>query len=45
MKETHMPMIVDLLDEVISNIENESVIESVKERVQKMMQDFPLFAY
>ena len=45
MKEAHMPMIVDLLDEVIANIENESVIASVSERVQKMMRDFPLFAY
>ncbi|HNW89706.1 MAG TPA: serine hydroxymethyltransferase [Bacteroidales bacterium] len=45
MKEEHMPLIVDLLDEVISNIENETVINSVSERVQKMMRDFPLFAY
>jgi glycine hydroxymethyltransferase len=45
MKEEHMPMIVDLLDEVIANIENEIVITSVSERVQKMMRDFPLFAY
>jgi glycine hydroxymethyltransferase len=40
-----MPIIVDLLDEVIANIENETVIASVGERVQKMMRDFPLFAY
>jgi len=45
MKEEHMPVIVDLLDEVIANIENETVIVSVGERVQKMMRDFPLFAY
>mgnify|MGYP001768511762 CR=1 FL=1 len=32
-------------EEVISNIENETVINSVSERVQKMMRDFPLFAY
>jgi glycine hydroxymethyltransferase len=45
LKENHMPQIVDLIDEVISNIENEKVLESVKSKVHKLMQDFPLFAY
>jgi glycine hydroxymethyltransferase len=45
LKEEHMPIIVDLIDEVISDIENEKVIESVKARVHTMMKDFPLFAY
>ncbi|HNW70992.1 MAG TPA: serine hydroxymethyltransferase, partial [Bacteroidales bacterium] len=45
MKEEHMPLIVDMLDEVIANFENETVIASVGDRVQKMMRDFPLFAY
>jgi len=45
LKEEHMPVIVDMIDEVISNIENESVIESVKNRVNEMMAEFPLFAY
>lgn len=45
MKEQHMSPIVDLVDEVISNIENESTIESVKTRVNSMMSDLPLFAY
>lgn len=45
MKEAHMPLIVDLLDEVISNIENESTLESVGNRVKNLMRDFPLFAY
>lgn len=44
LKENHMEPIVELIDEVISNIENEKVIASVKERVNKMMKDFPLFA-
>lgn len=44
LKEKHMEPIVELIDEVISNIENEKVIASVKERVNKMMKDFPLFA-
>jgi glycine hydroxymethyltransferase len=45
LKEGHMPQIVDLIDEVISNVENEKVLESVKTRVHKLMKDFPLFAY
>jgi len=45
MKENCMSGIVDLIDEVISNIENEKVIEGVKEHVHKLMKDFPLFAY
>ncbi|PLX13964.1 MAG: serine hydroxymethyltransferase [Marinilabiliales bacterium] len=44
LKENYMEPIVDLIDEVISNIENETVIASVKEKVNKMMKDFPLFA-
>lgn len=45
LKENHMPIIVDLIDEVISNIENEKVIEGVREKVNKLMHDFPLFAW
>lgn len=45
MKEKHMAPIVDLIDEVISNIENESMIESVKKQVNTMMSGLPLFAY
>ena len=44
MKEEHMGMIVDLIDEVISSIEDEKVITGVGERVVKMMKSFPLFA-
>ncbi len=45
LKEEHMEPIVNLIDEVISNIEKETVIEDVKQRVNEMMADFPLFAY
>jgi len=45
LKETHMPLIVDMIDEVISNIENEKIIEGVKSKVHQLMKDFPLFAY
>jgi len=45
LKEVHMPIIVDLIDEVISNINDETVIESVRERVNEMMAELPLFAW
>jgi len=43
LKEEHMGIIVDMIDEVISNIESQAVIASVGERVVKMMKSFPLF--
>ncbi len=45
LKEEHMPIIVDLIDEVISNVEKEDVLESVKKRVNELMKDFPLFKW
>jgi glycine hydroxymethyltransferase len=44
MKEQHMNIIVDLIDEVISNIENEGVIKKVGNKVNELMKPFPLFA-
>ncbi|MCJ7447823.1 MAG: serine hydroxymethyltransferase [Bacteroidales bacterium] len=44
LKKEHMGVIVDLIDEVISNIENETVIKHVGEKVIKMMKSFPLFS-
>jgi len=44
MNEEHMILIVDMIDEVISNIENESVIKSVGEKVKKLVKSFPLFS-
>ena len=45
MKENHMEPIVDLIDEVISNCTNEAVVGQVKVKVNKLMSDFPLFAW
>jgi glycine hydroxymethyltransferase len=45
LKEEHMEPIVELIDEVISNIDNQSAIESVKTRVNEMMSGYPLFGY
>ena len=44
LNEEHMGIIVDLIDEVISNIENTQIIKSVGEKVIKMMNSFPLFS-
>jgi glycine hydroxymethyltransferase len=44
MKEEHMGMIVDLIDEVLTNIENEKIIQGVREAVIRMMEPFPLFS-
>ncbi len=43
LKEEHMASIVNFIDEVLSDIENEEVIKSVKRRVNKMMGEFPMF--
>ncbi|MCL2040681.1 MAG: serine hydroxymethyltransferase [Bacteroidales bacterium] len=43
LKEEHMGIIVDLVDEVISNIDNETVIASVRQEVNELMHGFPLF--
>lgn len=45
LKENHMEPVVELIDEVMSNIEDEKVIASVRGKVNEMMHDFPLFAY
>jgi glycine hydroxymethyltransferase len=43
LNESDMGVIVSLVDEAITNIDNETVIASVGERVKKMMKDYPLF--
>ncbi|RZJ76938.1 MAG: serine hydroxymethyltransferase [Flavobacterium sp.] len=42
-KETEMQAIVDLIDEVLTNPEDISNLESVKLKVQKMVSGFPLY--
>ncbi|HCE53655.1 MAG TPA: serine hydroxymethyltransferase [Lutibacter sp.] len=44
LKENDMAGIVNLIDEVIMNFEDETVLESVAERVNDMMSGLPLFA-
>jgi glycine hydroxymethyltransferase len=43
MGEADMNRIVELIDEVLVNIENETIINSVGTRVNKLMKDLPLF--
>lgn len=45
LKAEHMPVIVDMIDEVISNFENEEKILKVRAQVNELMSQFPLFAY
>ena len=44
-KEAVIVDIVDLMDEVITDIENESTIAKVRSKVNELMADYPLFAY
>jgi glycine hydroxymethyltransferase len=44
LKEEHMGILVDLIDEVISDIDNEKVINKVGEKVIDLMKSFPLFS-
>ena len=43
LKEDDMTAIVDLIDEVITNFEDEAILEAVKLKVNAMMKDKPLF--
>ena len=45
MKEEHMPVVVELIDRVISNVTNEDVIAKTGNEVKEMMGKFPLFGY
>ncbi len=45
LKEEHMPVIVDFIDTIISNINNEDIIARIGNEVQDMMSKFPLFAW
>jgi len=43
MKEEHMQLVVDLIDKVLTNADDETVISSVKEEVKNLMKQFPLY--
>lgn len=43
MKEKDMETVVSLIDKVLMNIDNESVVTAVKGEVKDLMQEFPLY--
>lgn len=45
LKEEHMEPIVDMIDDVISHIDDDTKLAAVKEKVNDMMAQFPLFAW
>ena len=44
-KEDLMLEIAEMIETVLSNVENEAVIAEVRARVNKTMEKYPLFAY
>ena len=44
-KEETITQIVDLIDDVIMDFENETTINSVKQKVNNLMKEYPIFAY
>jgi glycine hydroxymethyltransferase len=44
-KEDLIETVVELIDEVIMHIEDDKVINSVRAKVNKLMKNYPLFAW
>lgn len=44
-KEDKMEAIVDMIDTVLSNVDNHDVIADVRSKVNAMMAEYPIFAY
>ncbi len=44
LKENDMPEIVDLIDEVLTNIDNDAKIQAIKSKVNDKMSHLPIFA-
>ena len=45
LKEEHMEPIVELIDDVISHIDDTAKLTAVRVKVNEMMAEFPLFAW
>jgi glycine hydroxymethyltransferase len=45
LKEEHMGVIVSLIDDVLSNIDDQGVVKTVGDKVKDMMKPFPLFSF
>ena len=44
-KEGLMLEIAEMIETVLSHVDDEAVIASVRQRVNEMMKDYPIFAY
>ena len=44
-KENTIPQIVDLIDTVLMNIDDKNIIKDVRNKVNNLMSQYPLFAY
>jgi glycine hydroxymethyltransferase len=44
-KEDLIETVVELIDDVLMHIEDEKMITTVREKVNKLMNDYPLFAW
>lgn len=45
LKEDSMPVIVEMIDNILCDVENEALIEKTRNQVNDMMQNRPLFAW
>ena len=43
MNESHMETVVSLIDKILMNVDNETIIEDVKKEVKEFMGQFPLY--
>lgn len=44
-KENVIETVVELIDDVLNHVDNEAYLVQVREKVNKLMKDYPLFAY
>ena len=45
LKEDAIPEIVEMIDTILYDVENETLIENTRKKVNDMMQNRPLFAW
>lgn len=45
LKQAHMGQVVELIDTVLCNVDNQATLDAVRAEVNKLMKDFPLFAW
>ncbi len=45
LKEAHMGQVVELIDTVLCNVDSQATLDAVRAEVNKLMKDFPLYAW